>query len=202
MKSTKFVKIRGVNNLSDARYCSGMMVNVIGFNLDTNQKDGVSINSFKAITKWIQGPKIAGEFDDMELELIRNYLTRIELDIIETSNPSFLAPLLDTGKEIYLKINLDSMADEKALFNKIKKGQIAHKIVICSSGKSIHKKPLKNLTNHIKKDKQIINGFNLDLNQINFWPAIEIIASPEDKTGFKDYGEIMDILEHINEEEE
>ena len=201
MKSTKFVKIRGVNNLSDARYCSGMMVNVIGFNLNTNQKDGVSINSFKAITKWIQGPKIAGEFDDMELDLIRNYLTRIELDVIETSNPSFLAPLLDTGKEIYLKINLDSMTDDKALFNKIKEGQIAHKIVICSSRKSIHKKPLKNLTNHLKKNEQIINGFNLDLNQINFWPAIEIIASPEDKTGFKDYGEIMDILEHINEEE-
>tara|TARA_B100000963_G_scaffold193303_1_gene168246 strand:- start:14 stop:619 length:606 start_codon:yes stop_codon:yes gene_type:complete len=201
MKSKKFVKIRGVNNLSDARYCSGMMVNVIGFNLDTNRKDGISIESFKAITKWIQGPQIAGEFDDMELDLIHNYLTRIELDVIETSNPSFLAPLLDSGKEIYLKINLDSIADEKALFNKIKEGQIAHKIVICSSGKSYDKPPLKNLRNHFKKDEQIINGFNLDLNQIDFWPAIEIIASPEGKTGYKDYGEVMDILEHINEQD-
>ena len=201
MKSKKFIKIRGVNNLSDARYCSGMMVNVLGFDLNTNQKNGVSISSFKAITKWIQGPKIAGEFDYMELHLIRNYLTLIELDIIETSNPSFLAPLLDTGKEIYLKINLDSMADEKALFNKIKKGQIAHKIVICSSGKSKNKTSLKNLRNHIKKDERIVNGFNLDLKQIDFWPAIEIMASPEDKTGYKDYGEVMDILEYINEED-
>ena len=120
MTTKKFIKIRGVNNLSDARYCSGMMVNVIGFNLDTNQKDSVNIDSFKAITKWIQGPQIAGEFDYMELDLIRNYLTRIELDIIETSNPSFLAPLLDTGKEIYIKINLDTMPDEKAHYNKIK----------------------------------------------------------------------------------
>ena len=127
---------------------------------------------FKAITKWIQGPQIAGEFDYMELDLIRNYLTRIELDIIETSNPSFLAPLSDTGKEIYLKINLDSIADEKALFDKIKEGQMAHKIVICSPGKSKNKTSLKNLKNHIKKDKQIINGFNLDLKQIEFWPAI------------------------------
>ena len=38
MKSKKFVKIRGVNNLSDARYCSGMMVDVIGFNLNSNHK--------------------------------------------------------------------------------------------------------------------------------------------------------------------
>ena len=50
------------------------------------------------------------------------------------------------------------MADEKALLTK-SKGQIAHKIVICSSEK-VKIKPLKNLTNHIKKDEQIVNGFN------------------------------------------
>jgi len=37
----------------------------------------------------------------------------------------------------------------------------------------------------------------LDLNQIDSWPAIEIMATGEEKPGFKDYGEIMDILEYI-----
>ena len=200
MTPKKFIKIRGVNNLSDARYCSGMMVNVIGFNLDANQKNGVNIDSFKAITKWIQGPKIAGEFDNMEFELIRKYLSRIDLDIIETSNPSFLAPLIDTGKEVYLKINLDSLVNEKALFNKIKEGQTANKIVVYSPEKSKNEKLLINLLNYTKNE-QIINGFNLDLSQIDFWPSIEIMATPEDKPGYKDYGEVMDVLEHINGEE-
>ena len=200
MKSKKIIKIRGVNNLSDARYCSGMMVNVIGFNLDANQKDGVNIDSFKAITKWIQGPQIAGEFDNMELELIRKYLSLIDLDIIETSNPSFLAPLIDTGKEVYLKINLDSLVNEKILFNKIKEGQTANKIVVYSPEKSKNETLLINLLNYTKNE-QIINGFNLDLSQIDFWPSIEIMATPEDKPGYKDYGEVMDILEYINGEE-
>tara|TARA_A100000164_G_scaffold274330_1_gene246339 strand:+ start:46 stop:648 length:603 start_codon:yes stop_codon:yes gene_type:complete len=200
MTPKKFIKIRGVNNLSDARYCSGMMVNVIGFNLDANQKDGVNIDSFKAITKWIQGPKIAGEFDNMELELIRKYLSLIDLDIIETCNPSFLAPLIDTGKEVYLKINLDSLVNEKVLFNKIKEGQTANKIVVYSPEKSKNEKLLINLLNYTKNE-QIINGFNLDLSQIDFWPSIEIMATPEDKPGYKDYGEVMDVLEHINGEE-
>ena len=200
MTPKKFIKIRGVNNLSDARYCSGMMVNVIGFNLDANQKNGVNIDSFKAITKWIQGPKIAGEFDNMEFELIRKYLSRIDLDIIETSNPSFLAPLIDTGKEVYLKINLDSLVNEKVLFNKIKEGQTANKIVVYSPEKSKNEKLLINLLNYTKNE-QIINGFNLDLSQIDFWPSIEIMATPEDKPGYKDYGEVMDVLEHINGEE-
>ena len=200
MTPKKFIKIRGVNNLSDARYCSGMMVNVIGFNLDANQKDGVNIDSFKAITKWIQGPKIAGEFDNMELELIRKYLSLIDLDIIETCNPSFLAPLIDTGKEVYLKINLDSLVNEKVLFNKIKEGQTANKIVVYSPEKSKNETLLINLLNYTKNE-QIINGFNLDLSQIDFWPSIEIMATPEDKPGYKDYGEVMDVLEHINGEE-
>ena len=200
MTPKKFIKIRGVNNLSDARYCSGMMVNVIGFNLDANQKNGVNIDSFKAITKWIQGPKIAGEFDNMEFELIRKYLSRIDLDIIETSNPSFLAPLIDTGKEVYLKINLDSLVNEKVLFNKIKEGQTANKIVVYSPEKSKNEKLLINLLNYTKNE-QIINGFNLDLSQIDFWPSIEIMATPEDKPGYKDYGEVMDVLEHINGED-
>ena len=200
MTPKKFIKIRGVNNLSDARYCSGMMVNVIGFNLDANQKDGVNIDSFKAITKWIQGPKIAGEFDNMELELIRKYLSLIDLDIIETCNPSFLAPLIDTGKEVYLKINLDSLVNEKALFNKIKEGQTANKIVVYSPEKSKNETLLINLLNYTKNE-QIINGFNLDLSQIDFWPSIEIMATPEDKPGYKDYGEVMDVLEHINGED-
>jgi|TARA_B110000046_G_scaffold169441_1_gene188581 phosphoribosylanthranilate isomerase len=200
MKSKKFVKIRGVNNLSDARYCSGMMVDVIGFNLNSNHKDGVNIEVLKAITQWIQGPEIAGEFDDMALDLIQTYLPLVDLDIIETSNVSLLAPLIDTGKKIYLKINLDTIYNERTLLTKIKEGQIAHKIVICQSEKIKNKTLIKPLL-HYTQSEQIINGFNLDLDQLDSWPAIEIMATAEEKPGFKDYGEIMDILEYIEDQE-
>ena len=200
MMSKKFVKIRGVNNLSDARYCSGMMVDVIGFNLDSNQKDGVNLEVFRAITQWVQGPQIAGEFDNMGLELIQNYLSLIDLDIIETSNPNLLNTLFDTGKKIYLKINLDTIDNEQALLDKIEKGQMANKIVICRSKKSNNETLLKSLLNYTENE-QIINGFNLNLNQIDLWPAIEIKATAEGKPGYKDYGEVMDILEYIDDQE-
>jgi len=199
MKSKKFVKIRGVNNLSDARYCSGMMVDVIGFSLNSNHKNSVSIEALKAITQWIQGPQIAGEFEDMELELIQTYLPLVDLDIIETSNPDLLVPLSKTGKKIYLKINLDTIENEQTLLNKIKEGQMAHKIVVCGFQKSKKKTLIEPLL-HYTRSEQIINVFNLDLNQIDSWPAIEIMATGEEKTGFKDYGEIMDILEYIEDQ--
>ncbi len=196
MKSKKFVKIRGVNNLSDARYCSGMMVDVIGFNLNSNHKDGVSIEALKDITQWIKGPQIAGEFEDMELELIQTYLPLVDLDIIETSNPDLLVPLSETEKKIYLKINLDSIDNEQTLLNKIEEGQMAHKVVVCGFQKSKNKTLIQMLL-HYTKNEQIINGFNLDLDQIDSWPAIEIMATGEEQPGFKDYGELMDILEYI-----
>ena len=199
MELKKFVKIRGVNNLSDARYCSGMMVDVIGFNLNSNHKDGVSIEALKAITQWVQGPQIAGEFEDMQFELIQNYLHIVDLDIIETSNPDLLIPLSETGKEIYLKINLDIINDEQTLQNKIKEGQMAHKIVVYRSQKGKNKSLIEPLL-HYTQSEQIINGFNLDLDQIDSWPAIEIMATGEEKPGFKDYGEIMDILEYLEDQ--
>ena len=198
MKSKKFIKIRGVNNLSDARYCAGMMVDVIGFNLNLNDQNCVDVELLKAITQWIQGPEIAGEFDDMALEPIQTYLSQVDLDIIETSNSSLLAPLSETGKKIYFKINIEDINSEEELLNNIKEGQIADKIVICRSTINKAQIVIPSLA-HSSHSEQMINGFNLELDQLHLWPAIEIMATTEEKPGFKDYGEIMDILEFIED---
>ncbi|MDC1331498.1 hypothetical protein N8287_01335, partial [bacterium] len=154
----------------------------------------------KAITQWIQGPEIAGEFDDMALEPIQTYLSQVDLDIIETSNSSLLAPLSETGKKIYFKINIEDINSEEELLNKIKEGQIADKIVICRSTINKAQIVIPSLA-HSSHSEQMINGFNLELDQLHLWPAIEIMATTEEKPGFKDYGEIMDILEFIEDHE-
>ena len=42
-----FVKISGVNNLSDARYCAGMGVNQLGFNIEDKHPNYTDPQSFK-----------------------------------------------------------------------------------------------------------------------------------------------------------
>ena len=48
-----FVHVSSISNLSDARYCSGMMVNSLGFNLDENSKNKLEIESvsYRIFTK-------------------------------------------------------------------------------------------------------------------------------------------------------
>ena len=47
-----FVHVSSISNLSDARYCSGMMVDSLGYNLDENSNNILSIDSVKEISQW------------------------------------------------------------------------------------------------------------------------------------------------------
>ena len=112
----------------------------------------------------------------------------------------FFIEYLEFDACAYFKINIDDIISEEELLNKIKEGRIADKIVICRSTINRTQTVIPSLP-HSTHSEQMINGFNLELDQLHLWPAIEIMATTEDKPGFKDYGEIMDILEFIEDHE-
>ncbi|RAV98006.1 beta/alpha barrel domain-containing protein [Pseudochryseolinea flava] len=55
------VKVGNITNLSDARYCAGMGVDMLGFNVVENATDYISPKSFQEIRGWITGPKIVAQ---------------------------------------------------------------------------------------------------------------------------------------------
>jgi phosphoribosylanthranilate isomerase len=55
------VKINGVNNLSDARYCAGMGVDMIGFSVSENQARYLPSDVINGITGWLSGVQIVTE---------------------------------------------------------------------------------------------------------------------------------------------
>ena len=74
LKTTVYVS--DINNLSDARYCAGMMVDYLGFNIDN-----IGIDNFREITSWIEG-EIVAEFNSPDVEKINNFLKEFPLDFI------------------------------------------------------------------------------------------------------------------------
>ncbi len=54
------VIVNGVNNLSDARYCAGMGVDMIGFNLDESQPGFMPAADLQDIAGWVAGVKLVG----------------------------------------------------------------------------------------------------------------------------------------------
>ena len=59
-----FVHVSSINNLSDARYCSGMMVNSLGFDLDENSNNKLSTENINDICGWVNGVDFVGEFNN------------------------------------------------------------------------------------------------------------------------------------------
>jgi phosphoribosylanthranilate isomerase len=83
MSLTRFVKVGNISNLSDARYCSGMGVDLLGFSVVPETPSYITGKQFQEIRGWITGPKIIAE-----LHGIRE---SDSLDaIIENYRPDFL----------------------------------------------------------------------------------------------------------------
>ena len=56
------VLVRGINNLSDARYCAGMGAQGLIFTLDTTLPGAVDAATARELAGWVAGVDIIGEF--------------------------------------------------------------------------------------------------------------------------------------------
>ncbi|MCC2544871.1 hypothetical protein LJY25_00310 [Hymenobacter sp. BT175] len=61
------VLVRGINNLSDARYCAGMGADGLIFTLDPNLPGAVTPATVKELAGWVAGVRLLGEFDALPL---------------------------------------------------------------------------------------------------------------------------------------
>lgn len=59
------VLVRGVNNLSDARYCAGMGADRLAFPLDPTLPDHLAPASVQELSSWVAGVELVGEFDTL-----------------------------------------------------------------------------------------------------------------------------------------
>jgi phosphoribosylanthranilate isomerase len=56
-----FVKVGSITNLSDARYCAGMGVDLLGFAVKEGVPNYIAPKAFQEIRGWITGPQIVAE---------------------------------------------------------------------------------------------------------------------------------------------
>jgi phosphoribosylanthranilate isomerase len=59
------VLVRGINNLSDARYCAGMGADGLIFTLDPGLPGAVDAATVKELAGWVAGVDIIGEFGNV-----------------------------------------------------------------------------------------------------------------------------------------
>jgi phosphoribosylanthranilate isomerase len=91
-----FVKAGNITNLSDARYCAGMGVDMLGFKTIEGQENYIKPTQFQEIRGWITGPLVIAE-------------------IYGLKNANELAAILEHYKPDYLEMGPDELSLFSAL---------------------------------------------------------------------------------------
>jgi phosphoribosylanthranilate isomerase len=91
-----FVKVGSVTNLSDARYCAGMGVDLLGFRVVEGQENYIKPSQFQEIRGWITGPLVVAE-------------------IYGLKNPDELKAIIENFKPDYLEMGMHELLEFSTL---------------------------------------------------------------------------------------
>lgn len=191
------VKVSNITNLSDARYCAGMGVELVGFVMDKFSDDYMPPEKLKEIQSWLAGVQIVGETQSSDYDEIATLLQTYEIDILQISDPALLPKITALEKPIILKLDADSayMEDYLKLYNSF----VTYFLI---DGQEITDFFLYHLKEYAF-DNPIILGFGVtadNVQQILGEIPIQGIAlkgSHELRPGYKDYDELSEILEQL-----
>lgn len=199
------VKINKANNLSDARYCAGMGVELMGFCLDPTNEDVVTPEKFNEITSWISGVKLVGEFYESSPLVIKELLNSYTLDYIQVTDGEALEYLAQLGMPLILQVNLAKISEVdklEGLLEKHKK-EVTY-FLLSMEGEA--QNALDNLFQEIDRlapTYPILLGYGVDSNNVltilenTALKGIALEGGHEIKPGYKDFDDLADVLEKI-----
>ena len=187
------VKVGNISNLSDARYCAGMGVDMLGFKVIEGEPNHLPARLFQKIRGWISGPKVVAEIynianDELLTDIITNYAPEyFELSYSEykrLGKKLTLPSIVHITKVEATSIDLDTeseniaylLIDEEA-FGVVKECTFPYPILLKVTGNKTLEEKLKETS---------VTGVALN-------------GSAEERPGFKDYSDLSEILEALEE---
>ncbi|MCD8538411.1 MAG: hypothetical protein LRY55_00590 [Leadbetterella sp.] len=183
----KKVLVKSITSLSEARYCAGMFVDYISFDLDRESEYYVSQKKFEEIRGWLSGVKILVSLPGNDLSLIREALDEYQPDGFLFSPGQFhLLPLVDVPVKVL------EWTDDPALLPFIPEPEV---ILLLASPGPLNEDSLKDL------DNEILQGF--DFENVKLVPervdGFAFMGSFEERVGLNSYSGLMEALEYIEE---
>lgn len=187
------VKVGKITNLSDARYCSGMHVDMLGFVVVAGQENYVDPEFFKEIRGWFSGPAIVAEAYGIQK---KEDLTAIQQqyvpDLIELSIQE-LRKIQSLSSPIILSTTCEELRTiEPALASY--RDQISYVLIPAAT----KKKEIEDLAARYPVILQVDSEIQVEavLNSIAV-KGIALHGSPEEKPGLKNYDSLSLILEKL-----
>jgi phosphoribosylanthranilate isomerase len=200
------VKISNVTNLSDARYCAGMGVEMLGFSMDPASPDYVEPARFTEIRSWLAGVQIVGETAETDLNIITQLIQTYQPDALQVDELALLPHLSTLGKPLILRLNLAGLTLEQ-LDALIEANPTNADYILLESPAPLHlDDDLKTVIGRLASRHAVLLGAGITAetvhDRLTELPirGIALTGGPEDRPGSRDFGELMDILEQLDNE--
>jgi phosphoribosylanthranilate isomerase len=99
--------IRGINNLSDARYCAGMGADKLTFVLDPSLPGALDTRTVKELAGWIAGVELIGEFDQLSAYEINAIAVECGLDAVLLRSFRSDTQLAEIAPPVYQELTVE-----------------------------------------------------------------------------------------------
>lgn len=205
---TRTVKISNVTNLSDARYCAGMGVEMLGFSIDEDSPNYISPKKFEDICSWLAGVTLVAETAQTNPEAILESLSKYPVHTVQVESPGLLSYLRsELSLPLILRISVDLYeADEISSILSRYEGDVSHFLLESDQDAELSEQWMQVL-GALGEEYPILIGFGLDneftvaaLTELFPHIGIALRGSEEIRPGYKDFGSMMDILEALEEQ--
>jgi phosphoribosylanthranilate isomerase len=181
----KTILVKNITSLSEARYCSGMMVDYISFDLNPESADYIDLKEFEEIKNWLSGVKILGSYPTDDIFKIIEALNLYKLDgfIFEENQKSMIEDLESATKILEIE-NSDNF-----------ESNLNVNFIILKNYKNIE------LLQQWTKEYNVLMGYEFENINIQFeeFAGYAFKGSKEVRPGINNYDGLMEALEKLEE---
>lgn len=191
------VKVSSITNLSDARYCAGMGVDLLGFPIQE-----ISLEKFTEIRNWLAGVEIVGEFSTHDAEEIKTKVAEYQPDYLEIDTKVNLVAIQDIAIPKILRVNIDT--DNLPAVFAASAPYVTQFLLVGDSPNSLD--GMEGSVEIWSAQYPIIVGLEIPEADLDEWidqssiKGIGLVAGDEDRPGFRDFTDLMNILEKLETE--
>lgn len=202
-----FVKVSNVNNLSDARYCAGMGVDVVGFNLSPHSPDFISVEKFGQITEWLSGVEFAGEFEGLSAPEIHQLALSYPIQYIQVQDPSLLKGLSQQPIPLIFKVDMDKIADLSEVGPLLQQHHHQVSMFLFEGKQEEYDKDVLSEIISLSEEYPVLLGYGITSSNVSELvhhtaiKGISLLGEEEIRTGYKDFDKLAEILEQLEVDE-
>ncbi|UBM59436.1 hypothetical protein LAG90_02030 [Marinilongibacter aquaticus] len=179
----KEVLVSELSNLSDARYCAGMGVQFLSFELNENHPSHIGFKKMVEIKNWLMGPQIGGRLEHWSEDIP---FDELQLDFLIINKVSDLDKARSKAAQVMLEVDHNELS-------MINLHEFDHVI--------LHELPE-------EKPEHFSVFYAIEIDAENWEDVVEsddfeklvLKGNHEERPGFSQYEQLMDVLEALEDE--